>query len=184
MFRAHVLIVRRAKLYYTVSGIITLKQVNSLKLLRCTFSKILKFKAAFVTIWGVHRWNSKWGPVQRVICHYFTRIILQKNVIQTHEIRKSQNIFIKTNADVSVFTEFKVAGVNFVKQAACTDRRVFIFPLFLVHKLRTRDLIWLETVTKAFLSKFYISNISSRGQMTLYVNRQLWSSYIFNIFRL
>ena len=28
MFRAHVLIVRRAKLYYTVSGIITLKQVK------------------------------------------------------------------------------------------------------------------------------------------------------------
>ena len=28
MFRAHVLIVRRAKLYYTVSGIITLKQVS------------------------------------------------------------------------------------------------------------------------------------------------------------
>ena len=34
MFRAHVLIVRRAKLYYTVSGIITLKQVNGLKLLK------------------------------------------------------------------------------------------------------------------------------------------------------
>jgi len=27
MFRAHVLIVRRAKLYYTVSGIITLKRM-------------------------------------------------------------------------------------------------------------------------------------------------------------
>ena len=33
MFRAHVLIVRRAKFYYTVSGIITLKQLNGLKLL-------------------------------------------------------------------------------------------------------------------------------------------------------
>jgi len=32
MFRARVLIVRRSKLYYTVSGIITLKQVSSLKL--------------------------------------------------------------------------------------------------------------------------------------------------------
>ena len=33
MFRAHLLIVRRAKLYYKVSGIITLKQVSGLKLL-------------------------------------------------------------------------------------------------------------------------------------------------------
>ena len=33
MFRAHVLIVKRAKLYYTVSGIITLKQVSGLNLL-------------------------------------------------------------------------------------------------------------------------------------------------------
>jgi len=34
MFRALVLIVRRAKLYHTVSGIITLKQVSGLKLLK------------------------------------------------------------------------------------------------------------------------------------------------------
>ena len=34
MFQAHVFIVRRAKLYYTVSGIITLKQVSGLKLLK------------------------------------------------------------------------------------------------------------------------------------------------------
>ena len=34
MFRAHALIVRRAKLYYTASGIITLKQVSGLKLLK------------------------------------------------------------------------------------------------------------------------------------------------------
>ena len=34
MFRAHVLIVRRSKLYYTASGIITLKQVSGLKLLK------------------------------------------------------------------------------------------------------------------------------------------------------
>ena len=33
MFRADVLIVRRAKLYYTVSGIIKQKQVSGLKLL-------------------------------------------------------------------------------------------------------------------------------------------------------
>ena len=33
-FKHYVLIVRRAKLYYTVSGIITLKQVNGLKLLK------------------------------------------------------------------------------------------------------------------------------------------------------
>ena len=36
MFRAHVLIVRRLKLYYTASGIITLKQVSVF------FSKITK----------------------------------------------------------------------------------------------------------------------------------------------
>ena len=34
MIRAHVLIVRRSKLYYTASGIITLKQVSGLKLLK------------------------------------------------------------------------------------------------------------------------------------------------------
>ena len=34
MFRAHVIIVRRAKLYYKDSGIITLKQVSGLKLLK------------------------------------------------------------------------------------------------------------------------------------------------------
>ena len=34
MFRAYVLIVRRAKLCNTVSGIITLKRVNCLKLLK------------------------------------------------------------------------------------------------------------------------------------------------------
>ena len=34
MFRAHVLIVRRSKLYYTASGIVTLKQVSGLKLLK------------------------------------------------------------------------------------------------------------------------------------------------------
>jgi len=35
MFRAHVLIIRRSKLHYTASGIITLKQVSGLKLLKC-----------------------------------------------------------------------------------------------------------------------------------------------------
>jgi len=34
MFRAHVLIIRRSKLHYTASGIITLKQVSGLKLLK------------------------------------------------------------------------------------------------------------------------------------------------------
>ena len=34
MFQAHVLIVRRSKLYYTASGIFTLKQVSGLKLLK------------------------------------------------------------------------------------------------------------------------------------------------------
>ena len=34
MFRAYVLIIRRSKLHYTASGIITLKQVSGLKLLK------------------------------------------------------------------------------------------------------------------------------------------------------
>ena len=34
MFRAHVLIIRRSKLHYTASGIITLKQASGLKLLK------------------------------------------------------------------------------------------------------------------------------------------------------
>ena len=50
MFRAHVLIVRKAKLYYTVSGIITLiggpPVVN---ILRCTVSKILKKYIQLIT---------------------------------------------------------------------------------------------------------------------------------------
>jgi len=34
MFRAHVLIIRRSKFHYTASGIVTLKQVSGLKLLK------------------------------------------------------------------------------------------------------------------------------------------------------
>ena len=34
MVRAHVLIIRRSKLYYTASGIVTLKQVSGLKLIK------------------------------------------------------------------------------------------------------------------------------------------------------
>ena len=49
MFRAHVLIVRRAKLYYTVSGIITLKQVSGL--IFCTVSKILKSQLLVTRFW-------------------------------------------------------------------------------------------------------------------------------------
>ena len=42
MFRAHVLIIRRSKLHYTVSGIITLEQVSGLKLLRpLTFFSVM-----------------------------------------------------------------------------------------------------------------------------------------------
>ena len=48
MFRAHVLIVRRPKLYYTASGIITLKQVSGLKLLKQL--KLLKYFSYFSNI--------------------------------------------------------------------------------------------------------------------------------------
>jgi len=34
MFRTHVLIIRRSKLHYTASGIITLKNLSGLKLLK------------------------------------------------------------------------------------------------------------------------------------------------------
>jgi len=48
MFRAHVLIVRRAKLYYTASGIITQKQVSGLKLLKL---KLLKYNSISMSTW-------------------------------------------------------------------------------------------------------------------------------------
>ena len=44
MFRAHVLIMRRSQLHYTASGIITLKQVNGLKLLKYNSSYLLIFR--------------------------------------------------------------------------------------------------------------------------------------------
>ena len=44
-FEHHVLIVRRSKLYYTASGIITLKQVSGLNLLKITtITKIYKYE--------------------------------------------------------------------------------------------------------------------------------------------
>ena len=43
MFQAQVLIIRRPKLYYTVSGIITLKQVSGLELLKEL--KLLKYNS-------------------------------------------------------------------------------------------------------------------------------------------
>ena len=45
MFRARVLIVRRPQLYYTASGIITLKQVSGIKLLKQL--KLLKYFSNF-----------------------------------------------------------------------------------------------------------------------------------------
>jgi len=41
MFRAHVLIIRRLKLHYTASGIVTLKQVSGMKLLKYNSINIL-----------------------------------------------------------------------------------------------------------------------------------------------
>ena len=49
MFRAHVLIVRKSKLYYTASSIITLKQVSGLKLLNKL--KLLKYEHIVVTFY-------------------------------------------------------------------------------------------------------------------------------------
>jgi len=43
MFRAHALIIRRSKLHYTASGVITLKQVSGLKLLKYNSINILLF---------------------------------------------------------------------------------------------------------------------------------------------
>ena len=51
MFRAHVLSVRRSKLYYTASGIITLKQVSGLKLLKITkITKIQFYKYEHIVV--------------------------------------------------------------------------------------------------------------------------------------
>jgi len=51
MFRAHVFIIRRSRLLYTASGIITLKQVSGLKLLKLQFCKyeqiVVKFMCEF-----------------------------------------------------------------------------------------------------------------------------------------
>ena len=70
MFRAHVLIVRRPKLYYTTSGIITpiggrsvhrlredwIKLFNiKINTLRCTVSKISKFVQNIFTL--CHKWH-------------------------------------------------------------------------------------------------------------------------------
>ena len=50
-FEHHVLIVRRPKLYYTASGIITLKQVNGLKLLKITkITKIVIYKYEHIVV--------------------------------------------------------------------------------------------------------------------------------------
>ena len=49
MFRAHVLIVRRAKLYYTVSGIITLKQVSGQKF-SVMIPETVKYNFALLTM--------------------------------------------------------------------------------------------------------------------------------------
>ena len=51
MFRAHVLIVRRSKLYYTASGVITLKQESGLKLLKITkITKIQFYKYEHIVV--------------------------------------------------------------------------------------------------------------------------------------
>jgi len=43
MFRAHVLIIRRSKMHYTASGIVTLKQVSGLKLLKYNSINMTKY---------------------------------------------------------------------------------------------------------------------------------------------
>ena len=51
MFRAHVLIVRRSKLYYTASGIITLKQVMWSKITKLTkITKIQFYKYEHIVV--------------------------------------------------------------------------------------------------------------------------------------
>ena len=47
-FEHHVLIVRRSKLYYTATGIITLKQVSGLKLLKITKIQFYKYEHLIV----------------------------------------------------------------------------------------------------------------------------------------
>ena len=51
MFRARVLIIRRSKLYYTASGIITLKQVSRLKLLKYSVGKKNQIDVTFCILY-------------------------------------------------------------------------------------------------------------------------------------
>jgi len=51
MFRVHVLIVRRSKLHYTASGIITRKQVNGLKLTKIQFCKYEQIVVKFTELY-------------------------------------------------------------------------------------------------------------------------------------
>ena len=54
MFRAHVLIIRRSKLHYTASGIITLKQVSGLKLLK--YNSINMIHRSKIYVWIFRVW--------------------------------------------------------------------------------------------------------------------------------
>jgi len=58
MFRANVLIIRRSKLHYTASGIITLKEVSGLKLLKYNSYKyehvVLKYMCEFFGVITVY----------------------------------------------------------------------------------------------------------------------------------
>jgi len=53
VFRAQVLIIRWSKLHYTASGIITLKQVSGLKLLKYSFINMSKWQNLCVNFSGV-----------------------------------------------------------------------------------------------------------------------------------
>ena len=61
MFRTHVLIVRRSKLYYTASGIVTLKQVSVFflitKITKITKIQFYKYEPIVVKFMCSYLWN-------------------------------------------------------------------------------------------------------------------------------
>ena len=84
MFRTHVLIIRRSKLHYTASGIITLKQVTGLKLLKYfdhlfqnkfyfmplhvsnTCAHHQEVKIALHSLWYHHTETSEWSEITKI----------------------------------------------------------------------------------------------------------------------
>jgi len=81
MFQAHVFIIRRSKLHYTASGIITLKQVSGLKLIKYnSINKniVVKFMSEF---FGCDYYVLL--PIN-MLCHVEVMFILLLNLLERY----------------------------------------------------------------------------------------------------